>query len=88
MQIRSIFLVIDAVNKIVEFFTELGKIVSSVIQHVIDFFAGLLEFTTSLPEYIELVYDYINILPTSIKAVAVMTVSACLIFLVIGRRGT
>jgi len=87
MQIRSTFLIINAVNKIVAFFTELGKIVSSVIQHVIDFFAGLLEFTLSLPDYIELAYQYINAMPSTVKLIATATLSMCLIFLVIGRRG-
>lgn len=73
---------------IIDFFTEIGKIIDSVIQWLIDFFAGLLEFTTSLPEYIDLVYSYIDAMPDLVSTIAVTTISFTLIFLVIGRRGT
>lgn len=79
--------IVKGVETLVNFFTQVGKIIGLVIQWVIDFFAGLVEFTTQIPDYIDTVNQYINILPPGIKAIGASVISLCLLFLVIGRRG-
>ena len=72
---------------LVDFFKEVGKIITSVVDFLIDFFKGIVQFFTDIPEYIETVSLYIDLLPASIKTIALMTLSFILIFIVIGRRG-
>lgn len=72
---------------LVDFFTKLGDIIGAIIDFVIDFFKGIVQFFTDLPEYVETMYLYVDILPDSIKAIALLTISFTLIFIVIGRRG-
>lgn len=72
---------------IVEFFKTIADVISSGIDYVVDFFAGLVDFFTQIPEYVSIVKSYIDLLPTGIKVFVVMVLSASLIFVVIGRRG-
>lgn len=73
---------------LVDFFEAIGRIIGTLIDFVIDFFTGIARFFLDLPDYIETVEMYIDILPDSIKVIAVMTLSVTLIFVVVGRRGT
>ena len=72
---------------LVDFFTTIGEIITMVIDFVIDFAKGIVQFFLDLPDYIETVTVYIDILPEAIKAIATLTLSFILIFVVIGRRG-
>lgn len=72
---------------LIDFFRSLGEIITSIVDFVIDFFKGIVEFFVNLPDYIETITLYVEILPDSIKAIAVMTISLTLIFVVVGRRG-
>ena len=72
---------------VIDFFKEFGKILSSIVDMIIDFCKGVVQFFTDIPEYIETVSLYIDLLPASIKTIALMTLSFILIFIVIGRRG-
>lgn len=72
---------------IVDFFKELGEIISSIVQFIIDLFTGLVEFFLDIPEYVTIIEGYINMLPPFILPFAVMVLAAQLIFLIIGRRG-
>ena len=72
---------------IVDFFKALGEIISSIVQFIIDLFTGLVEFFMEIPEYIEIVEGYIDMLPPFILPFVAMVLAAQLIFLIIGRRG-
>lgn len=72
---------------LVDFFTTIGEIIAMVIDFVIDFAKGIVQFFLDLPDYIETVTIYIDILPEAIKATATLTLAFILIFVVIGRRG-
>lgn len=73
---------------IVDFFTVLGDIISAVVDFVIDLFKGLVSFFTSLPDYIEILESYLDLVPTQAKVLFTMVLAAVLIFVIIGRRGT
>lgn len=73
---------------IVDFFKSLGDIISSIVDFIVDFFEGLINFFLSLPDYIEIIFEFIDIIPDFAKAFIIMLISAALIFIVIGRRGT
>lgn len=72
---------------IVDFFKSLGDIISSIVDAIVDFFTGLVTFLTDIPEYVEIVTDFLDLLPAEIKVFAVMVLSVSLIFIIIGRRG-
>lgn len=73
---------------IVDFFKALGDIISSIIDFIVDLFTNLFNFFTSIPEYVEIIEGYLDLLPAPIKVFAVMMLASSLIFIVIGRRGT
>lgn len=72
---------------ITDFFSALGEIIQSIVQFVIDLFTGLVEFFLQVPEYVEIIESYINLIPEPIFSIAVMALAIQLIFIIIGRRG-
>lgn len=72
---------------IVDFFQAIADIITSIVEFIIDFFTGLADFFIKIPEYTEVVESYIDIVPDSMKSFIVMVLAACLIFVIIGRRG-
>ena len=73
---------------IVDFFKSLGDIIGSVVDFIVNLFTNHVNFFTSIPEYVEIVQGYLDLLPDPIKVFAVMVLATSLIFIVIGRRGT
>lgn len=72
---------------LIDFFTQVGEIFTMIVDFIIDFAKGIVQFFTDLPDYVETMYIYVDILPDSIKAIALLTISFTLIFVIIGRRG-
>lgn len=72
---------------IVDFFKALGDIISSIVDFIVNLFQNLVDFFASIPEYVEIVEGYFDLLPDEIKVFAVMVLATSLIFIVIGRRG-
>lgn len=73
---------------IVDFFKALGNIISSIVDFIVDLFEGLVKFFTQLPDYVELLESYLDLVPTPVKVMFTMVLACVLIFLIIGRRGT
>lgn len=72
---------------IVDFFSAIAEVITSLVNLLIDTVTSLVQFFLDLPDYILLIESFIELLPASIKVIAVMTLSAILIFVIIGRRG-
>lgn len=72
---------------IVDFFKGLGETITPLIKFIIDFFTGLFDFFVQIPEYVEIIESYIELIPEPILPIALLALAAQLIFVIIGRRG-
>lgn len=71
---------------IINFFKSIGDIIATLGELLIDFVKGTVEFFSKIPDYVEIAYSYIDILPEEIKIIAMMTLSLSVLFLVIGKK--
>lgn len=76
-----------ALNIIVDFFTQIGKIITFIVDMVIEYQKALLDFYKNLPSYLQLIESYLNILPSGIKALALLTFAMSIVFVILGRKG-
>lgn len=72
---------------IVDFFKSLADIITACVDFLMQLITGLVDFFVSLPEYVDIVTDYIEMLPEPMLVIATLVLAASLIFVIIGRRG-
>lgn len=68
------------------FLSSLGDIINSVIQFFTGLVEGLMSLIKMLPSIISASYLGIGYLPNILKAFAFLTISICVVFLIVGRN--
>lgn len=73
---------------LIDFFKTLGETIVAIIEFVVDFFTGLVNFLASLPSFIRILNGVIGHMPTFLTFFLTISITVSVIFIILGRDGT